>query len=294
LLIVAMNRAAAQAPDEIRMEAGVAEVRQAGNSARSAALLGVTWRRTRERLATTASGSVTMARDSIGTAQGLLAMRYRFASRPHWRVESGVAGALFGLSSLGGGGNAAAFTRVQHEYGSRGVWGGAAAGMTNRTGTSMPSSAYDIGAWGEYRRTSGTVAAVRTQSLDTDLLSASSLPSRRPVGLYVVRDATVTLQQSWAALDLAAIGTLRSGEGVTRKVNDRALMLAAAVYLSPMVALTVSGGRQLADPLRALPDAKFLSASVRVLFLRRDPAVLQIDRYGAIALMRPDPDGGAR
>jgi len=59
------------------------------------------------------------------------------------------------------------------------------------------------------------------------------------------------------------------------------------------VALTVSGGRQLADPLRALPDAKFLAASVRVLFLRRDPAVLQIGKYGAIALVRHDPDGGA-
>jgi hypothetical protein len=70
-------------------------------------------------------------------------------------------------------------------------------------------------------------------------------------------------------------------------------MLAAAFYHTPVVALSVTGGRQLADPLRALPDAKFASASIRVLFLRRDPAVLQIDRYGAIALMKPDPDGGA-
>jgi len=31
---------------------------------------------------------------------------------------------------------------------------------------------------------------VQTRSLDTDLLSASSLPSRRPFGAYIVRDAT--------------------------------------------------------------------------------------------------------
>jgi hypothetical protein len=293
LLIAAMRTAAAQAPDEIRVEAGVAEVRQVGTRSRNAALLGLTWRRTHERVVTTASGSVTAARDSIDTAQGLLAIRYQFARRPRWRVESGVAGALFGLNALTSGGNGATFLRVQHAYGTGGVWGGTAAGVTNRTGTNLQSSAYDVGAWGEYRRTSGTIAGVVTRSIDTDLLAASSLPSRRPVGPYVVRDATVTVQQSFAALDLAAVGTLRAGEGVATKVNDRALMLAAAFYLSPVVALTVSGGRQLADPLRALPDAKFLSASVRVLFLRRDPAVLQIDRYGAIVLMKADPDGGA-
>jgi hypothetical protein len=60
-----------------------------------------------------------------------------------------------------------------------------------------------------------------------------------------------------------------------------------------VVALTVSGGRQLADPLRALPDARFLSASVRVLLLRRDPAVRQIERYGTIAMVQSDPAGGA-
>lgn len=293
LLVAAVHAAAAQAPDEIRLEAGAAEVRQAGNHSRNAALLGVTWRRTNERLVTTASGSMTAARDSIDTAQGLLAVRYRFAKLPHWRVETGLAGALFGLGSLTGGGNAAAFTRVQREHDARGVWAGAAAGVTNRSGAGMQSSALDAGAWGEFHRTSGTVAVVRTRSLDTDLLAASSTPARRPVGAYVIRDATLTLQQSFASIDLAAVGTLRRGEGVATRVNDRAVMVAAAFYLSPVVALTVSSGRQLADPLRGLPDSRFLSASIRVLFLRRDPAVLQIDRYGAIALTRADPDGGA-
>jgi len=293
LLIAAMKGAAAQAPDEIRVEAGAAEVRQAGTRSRTAALLGLTWRRTHERLVTTASGSVTAARDSIDTAQGLVAMRYQFASHPRWRVESGIAGAIFGLNGMGGGGNGAAFTRVQHADGTHGTWAGVAAGATNRTGAAMRSSAYDVGAWGEYGRTSGTLAAVVTRSFDTDLLSASSLPSNRPFGLYVVRDATLTVQQSFSSVDFAAIGTLRRGEGVSPKVNDRSLMLAAAFYLSPVVALTVSGGRQLADPLRALPDARFLSATVRVLFLRRDPAVLEIDHYGAIALTKADPAGGA-
>lgn len=293
LLIVALNGAAAQAPDEIRVEAGAAEVRQAGTRPRTAALLGVVFRRTTQQLTTTASGSVTAARDSIATAQGLLAVRYHLADKPQWRVEAGVAGAVFGLNAFTGGGNAAVFTRLQHHRGPVGIWVAGATGVTNRTGTRMSSSAVDMGAWGEYKRTSGTLAAVQTRSRDTDLLSASSLPSRRPFGAYVVRDATVTVQQTFSAFDVAASGTIRSGEGVTTKVNDRAFQLAAALYLSPVVALTVSGGRQLADPLRALPDAKFVSASVRVLFLRRDPAVLQIDRYGAIALMRQDPDGGA-
>jgi hypothetical protein len=220
-------------------------------------------------------------------------MRYRFVSAPHWRLESGVAGATFGVGRItASGGNLATFMRMQHEYGSRGVWFGGAGGSTHRTGIPLRSTAYDAGVWGEYKRTTATAAAVWTRSLDTDLLLASSLPSRRPIGAYVVRDATLTVQQSLAALDLAAIMTIRSGEGVTTKVNDRALMLAGAVYLTPQVALTVSGGRQLADPLRALPDAKFLSASVRVLLLRKDPAVRQIERYGAIAIMRSDAAGG--
>ena len=293
LLIVALRGAAAQAPDEIRVEAGAAQIRQAGNRTHSAALLGVTWRRTQERLVTTASGSLTAARDSTGTAQGLLAVRYELPKLPQWRMESGVAGALFGLTALSGGGNGAAFTRVQRARGLRGFWVGASTGVTNRSGDYLATSAYDVGVWGEYKRTSGTIAAVSTRSRDTDLLSASGLPSRRPFGAYVVRDATFTLQQTFAALDLAAVGMLRTGEGVSTRVNDRALTLAAAFYLSPVVALTVSGGRQLADPLRALPDSKFLSASVRVLFLRRDPAVLRIDRYGAIALVREAPGGGA-
>ncbi len=293
LLFAAVHRAAAQVPDEIRVEAGAAEVRQAGNRSRAAALFGVTWRRTRERLVTTALGSVTVARDSIGTAQGLLALRYQPAHLPNWRLETGAAGAMFGLNALSGGGNGALFSRVQRASRAHGLWAGAAGSVTNRMGHNMQTSAYDVGAWGEYKRTSGTVAAVVTTSHDTDLLAASGLPSRRPIGPFVVRDATFTLQQSFSALDIAATGTFRAGEGVSPHVNDRALMLAAAFYLSPVVALTVSGGRQLADPLRALPDAKILSASVRVLFLRRDPAVLQIDRYGAIALTKSDPEGGA-
>jgi len=293
LLFAAFHAAAAQAPDEIRVESGIAEVRQAGTRARLAGLFGLTWRRTRERTVTTATGSVTAARDSIDTAQGLLALRYQFQRFPHWRVESGVAGARFGLSGIASGANGAAFTRVQHVHGSQGLWAGAATGATSRSGVGLRSSAYDAGVWGEYGRTSATLAGVVTRSFDSDLLSASSLPSRRPVGRYVVRDATLTVQQSFAAVDLAAVATMRGGEGVATKVNDRSLMLAAALYLTPVVALTVSGGRQLADPLRALPDAKFVAASLRVLFLRRDPAVLQIDRYGAITLMRADPDGGA-
>lgn len=293
LLVAAYKSAAAQAPDEIRVEAGAAEVRQAGNRSRAAGLFGVTWRRTQERTVTTASGSLTAARDSIDTAQGLFAIRYQPSRIPHWRIESGIAGAIFGLQSLTGGGNGAAFTRVQRAWGAQGVWAGAAASVTNRSGHNMPTATYDVGLFGEFKRTSGTIAAVTTRSRDTDLLAASSLPSRRPVGPYVLRDASVTVQQSFSALDLAAIGTIRTGEGIATHVNDRSVMLAAALYLTPVVALTVSGGRQLADPLRSLPDAKFFSASVRVLFLRRDPAVLEIGRYGAIALTRADPNGGA-
>lgn len=292
-LLFAAQVAAAQAPDEIRMEAGVASLRQAGNPSRAAGLLGVTWRRSRERVVTTASGAVTSARDSMDTAQGLLAARYQFARRPQWRVETGISGAVFGLTSLAGGGTGALFTRVQRAHGPGGAWAGVSSGTTNRFGRNMQSSAFDAGAWGEFRRTSATLTAAATRSYDTDLMAASSLPSRRPVGAYVVRDATLTLQQSFAALDLLAVGTVRAGEGVATKVNDRALTVAAAFYLSPVAAVTVSTGRQLADPLRALPDSKFLTVSLRVLLLRRDPTVLRIDRYGAIAFVRRSPDGGA-
>lgn len=293
LLFVAFRGAAAQAPDEIRLEAGAAEVRQAGTRSRTAALLGAVWRRARDQLSTTASGSMTLARDSIDTAQGLVALRYQLLPGSHWRLETGAAGAVFGLSSLTGGGNAATFLRMQHENRARGYWFGGAGGVTNRTGDPMRSSTIDTGIWGEYKRTTATLAGVWTRSFDSDLLAASSLRSRRPVGVYAVRDATLTVQQSLAMVDLAAIATIRAGEGVTTKVNDRALMLAGSVYLSPVVALTLSGGRQLADPLRALPDARFLSASIRVLMLRQDPAVRQIDRYGAIAMTRAVPSGGA-
>ena len=293
LLFAAMKGAAAQAPDEIRIEAGAAEVRQAGNRSRTASLLGVVWRRTRDRVSTTASGSMTLARDSIDTAQGLLAVRYQLEKHRHWSIETGMAGALFSVSRFNGSGNAAAFVRTHREYGTRGLWVGGAGGVTSRRGDALRSTSYDAGVWGVHKRTSATFSAVSTRSLDTDLLSASSLPSRRPVGVYVVRDATFGVQQSLAALDLAAIGTLRRGEGVVPGRNDRALMLAAAFYMTPVVALTVSGGRQLADPLRALPDARFLSASLRVLLLRQDPAVRQINRYGAIAMTQADPEGGA-
>ncbi len=293
LLFAGLRGVAAQVPDEIRLEAGAAEVRQVGTRSRDAMLLGAVWRRSRDRLATTASGSMTLARDSISTAQGLLALRYQFQRRPRWHLESGLAGAMFRPDRLAGGGNAATFLRMQHEYTARGLWFGGATSVTNRSGVPMRSSTVDIGGWGEFRRTTATLAGVWTRSYDSDLLAASSLRSRRPVGIYEVRDATLTVQQSLAMLDLAAIVTLRAGEGVTTKVNDRALMLAGSVYLTPVVALTISGGRQLADPLRSLPDARFLSASIRVLLLRRDPAVRQIERYGAIAMTRTDPSGGA-
>jgi hypothetical protein len=62
-----------------------------------------------------------------------------------------------------------------------------------------------------------------------------------------------------------------------------------ALKLSPRFAVTVSGGRQLADPVRGAPDARILSAALRYTWA----TARESDDDGAGAVVRIVPtDGG--
>ena len=131
MLSLAALPAAAQAPPEVRLEAGYANVRQAGIDANTdAALLAAFWRKPTDRWTFFTSGNLTYARDSLAAAQGVAAFSFPWLDRDHLRTDIGVAGATFSLRSTGRGGNGNGFMRNHYVRDQWGAWLGGAAKRT--------------------------------------------------------------------------------------------------------------------------------------------------------------------
>ncbi|MBX3174474.1 MAG: glycogen-binding domain-containing protein [Gemmatimonadaceae bacterium] len=281
----------AQAVSDLRVEAGFASVKQRGFDAENAVLLAALWRRPSEAFTLLTSANLTYAADSLAAAQGVAALDIPWNVSERLRTEVGVAGASFSLRSAGRGGNVNAFAR-QHFVGlTGGAFGGFALAGTNRDDVSSRSWLADLGAWyrWEHLYLSGTVT--RRTSSDWPLLLASGVFRNPDDERYELLDAQVLLQARNGPHDFTLSFTQRDGIGGTN-ARFQALSASGTLQFTERVAILASGGRQLADPLRGLPQADLLTVSMRLSLGSKPLPVMQRSAIASAEVIRQVGGGG--
>jgi len=289
LLVIAAARAGgAQSVPELRIEAGHALVRQRGFEAASAALLGVSWRMPTDHWTFLSSASLTYAQDSLAAAHGVAAISLPWSVSEHLQTELGLAGASFSLLSLGRGGNVNGFTR-QHFVGpNRGTWVGGGVARSSRDGVHSTSSALDAGVWQriDFLYISGSIT--RQSTSDRPLLMSAGVPGDPDLDRFRLLDGQVALQVRNGPHEFTLSWTARTGlEGT--EADFGALSVGGVLQLAERVALMGGGGRQLADPLRGLPQADVFTIAAR---LSLGPKPLPVMQRSVIAQAQVVPAAG--
>lgn len=289
-LAFAADVAHAQRQPELRIEGGFAYITQRGFSSEEAALLAILWRPTSEKLGFVTSANLTYAQDSLAAAQGVAAIDVPWKWNRRFRTEAGVAGASFSLRTEGRGGNGSAFVRQHVVASNYGAWLGAVGGATTRDGVFARSYAADLGLWQRWGPLYLSGVATRLQSSDWPLLLASGVTRDPDDIVFNLRDAQLTAQLRYGPHDLAVTYTARAGTAETEASFD-ALTWSGTLQIADRVALVGSAGRQLADPLRGLPQADVVTASLRISLGPKPLPVLERSLI-ARASIEPQPLGG--
>lgn len=275
LVLSAARTGGAQRADELRVEAGAAVVSQRGIDAANAALLGFLWRRpTPSSRTLIASGNLTYASDSLAAAQAVLVGDLPWRVSERLRTELGGALASFSIRQSGRGGNGNVFAR-QHLVGNdRGAFVGLGAGFTGRDGVASSGTSLDAGVWQRYGMLYLSAGLVHFSTDDLALLYASGIVPPIDAERAQMLDRLLTLQVRNGPHDFTVNYIARDGLGGT-SAERRTLTASGTLQLTERVALLGSGGRQLADPLRGLPEADVLTLSVRVSFGEKPLPVMQ-------------------
>lgn len=274
LLVCAPRAGVAQRISELRVEAGAASVSQRGFDAERAALLAVLWRRPAERWTFLTSGNLTYAADSLAAAQGVAVVDLPWNFSERLRTEIGTAGASFSLRSAGRGGNGNVFAR-QHFVGpERGSFVGVATGRTARDGVSSGSWSADAGVWQRFGMLYLSGALTHFTSADWPLLFASGAFTTPDDDRFRLLDKMLTVQVRNGPHDFTLNFIARDGLGAT-VARNRTLTASGTLQLTERFAILGSGGRQLADPLRGLPQADLVTFSGRVSFGPKPLPVMQ-------------------
>ena len=263
-LLVALNAAGAQSTREVRLDAGAAQIQQTGRAAHDVAgVFGFGWREGAPLFATLLSAAVTQTGDSATAGQAGLAAAWRATDRSAWQTEGGMTVAAFGASILSRGGSFSGYLRERLALDAGGVWAGAAYGGTSRDNLASHSTALDIGAWWRSGDFEATASISRVRSEDGSLLTAAGVFLTDGAAAYDLTDLATELRYEHGALLLDATGTLRNGARATT-ASQSALYFTAVWTFSPRYSFAVGTGRQLADPVRGVPDMQITSAAIRI------------------------------
>lgn len=296
LACVVASSATAQAPSELRLEAGYARVTQASGGPADdvetdAGILGVFWRRPLERWTLLASGNLTFGRDSIAAAQAVAAIAVPWSIDGRLRTEGGFSGARFSLASAGRGGNVHGFARQHFVTDVGGMWAGAGVSRSARDGTRSVSFGGDAGVWGRVGFLYGSAAMAIQQSDDWPLvLTTGGRPESNAQPRYNLHDLQFVVEARGGPNSLGVSWSKREPRDV---LDGRVIAVSSSgiLQVTERVSFTASAGRQLADPLRGLPQAELLTSSIRVSLGRQPLPVMQRSQI-ARAILETSAAGG--
>jgi len=267
-LVLTAHPARAQATT-FWLDAGASNVRQPGSIARAAGTLGLGAEYRTLRFAVTGDGAATMADDSIGAMQ--LVLRTQFAP-VSWTVgEFEASTTTVGIAMPGQEGNRALLFRQHVQRGAVRVFAGAGVGRTSRFSLDSRSAVQQLGASSARGALGGAFGGSFTGSLtlqrattnDWQLIEAAGIVLKAPASSYGLHDAALELAWQRARFAGSASYAWRAGFGETRGTGQGHAFAASWRVAGP-ITLVAQGGRQLADPLRGIPQATYAGAMVRI------------------------------
>ncbi|MBM4192838.1 MAG: hypothetical protein FJ202_00460 [Gemmatimonadetes bacterium] len=263
LTIVAPRYAEAQTRNDLRIEAGVAQIVQPSSDDRVAATLGIIRHRGDPTLAWIASGNATWARDSVAAAQLAIGAAWRPSPASKWQLEAAGAGVLFALTDPFRDASASAGARARWlRWSSLSASAGAAAGRTVRSAGTAASRQMDLGISVAAGSAAIDLAVRDVGSTDGLLLEASQVTTRDGSREFDLRDFVASVAFERGPIELSLVETIRRGRASTI-AEQAAFMAAATWHVTARYALVVTSGRQLADPVRGAPDATVTQIAVR-------------------------------
>lgn len=305
-LLAAIHAVGAQTTREVRLDAGAAQVQQTGRDAHDAAgVFGISWGVGSPLVATMLTAAFTAAGDSSSAAQAGLAAAWRPTPQSRWQTEGGMTAAAFGASPLARGGSFSGVLRERLTLGGGGVWAGGSFGGTSRDALASHSTAVEIGSWWRSGDFEATGSVIRSRSDDFALLEAAEIFLQSGVASYGLTDAVGELRYEHGPIMLDATGTLRHPDRAI-STNQSAMYFTAVWTLSPRYSFAVGTGRQLADPVRGVPDMQITSATLRIALVSTRTttppdetrglsfATLSTKSSGALLVVRVVVDDGSR
>jgi hypothetical protein len=274
------------------LDVGGAAVRQPNSTVRQAATFGIGGARggvfgtatdARGAWSIAGDGAFTFAQDSVDAAQGVLRASLTPSRAPWATSDVEVSATAIGIRLPGSNGTQSVALQQGVHRGSLRVFVGAGVGRTSRY--LLDSRGADVNAGiGITRGTfTGSVTLQQATTDDWQLMEASGFALTRAAPSYALRDARIDVAWRVARVQLTASGSARAGTGATRG-NASGLSGTATFQLGPALQLVALGGRQLADPLRGVPQADYAALVAR--WQRRRVAALSSSRLPSLTETR--------
>ncbi|HYV96227.1 MAG TPA: glycogen-binding domain-containing protein [Gemmatimonadaceae bacterium] len=232
------------------------------------------------------SGALTAAGDSVAAAQ--LAMGARVV--PPWSdrmpVDVGAIIALYGIAAGDRGQARTLYVRQQRLYDRAGLWIGAALSQIDRA-TTLSSNNIDAGVWLVRGRARFTATLATTSTNDQAVFVNTGFTPNPFASAVRVADASLGIEYVREHLDIDATAGARFS---VRDIDGSRGFASASLgwRLSRISQIVISGGTQLADPLRGTPQWKFVSAGIRFANLRPPEGIPAGRRGPVVDVVRTD------
>lgn len=267
VLAVALGATARRAHAQIewQVDAAASRLKPAGGAARNALSVAAQGQQEMGMFKPLISASATLTGDSVAAAQLYLGVR----ALPPWSrrmpIDVGAVVAMYGIARGDRGQSRALYVRQHRLSGpgnQSGWWVGGAIAQIDRT-TSFGSNAVDLGGWIARGHTQYSVGLSTSRTDDRELFRSTALKPDEFANQFRVVDVTFTAEHARTFVDVDVVAGLRAGlEGLS---GSRAFAAASLRYrLQQMTYVIVSGGSQVADPLRGTPEWRFVAVGLRI------------------------------
>jgi hypothetical protein len=255
------------------VDAGFASFRQPGFDLAQAILLAGQYRLPRENWTYLAGASVTYASQELSSAQAVTALSIPLGEHDHFHTEIGLSAARFSLANANRGGNGSMFARQHVVFEHWGAWTGGVRARSFGAGEELASFAFDAGLWRRIGPLYLHVSGARTTTEDWRLLTGTV-----DIDIDDTRDHLFDAQAGFVVRggphEFGVSATSRRGlEGTVEEAL--AVSSQGVLQLTERLALIVSGGRQLVDPVRGLPETDYFTLAGRFFFGSRPLPVMQ-------------------
>lgn len=252
----------------VTLDAGAANVTQPRSGGAAAGFLGAGLRRSGEQFSWLAALALSAGGEGAMASVASAGVEFTPALLPWWRGELSASLARFAGGGAPGTSRSLA-TRQSVTVGGLVLWASGALGDMERLQLASDNTMVTVGGSAAAGPVVLSAEGRQWRTADWALLEAAGYGLSRAASAYNLRDATVSVQLRTAPFDWFVSGSWRRGWQATTG-SSRAFTAGVQAALTPNMGLSVSGGEQLADPVRGTPEVQIVSAALRWRWELRD------------------------